>query len=334
MKLRTVGLIGTLVLGLFAAPLPAKAQQAGKAYRIGYLRHNTGPSRRDEVFRQALRDLGWIEGQNIAIEYRWAAGKMDRLPALAEELVRLKVDLIVTAIRPAVQAAKNATRTIPIVMLWCADAVENGLIASLARPGGNITGLSEQYAAVNAKLLEVLHETLPKVTRVAFLWNPASSAYARTFRKAQAVAPALGLMIQSLEFDHYRKAESRPEVLESLLETAVQERAGALLAMSGIYRLFGPQIAAFATKNRIPVFAVTPSAVEKHFGLLAYAPDWVDMSRRAATYVDKILKGAKPADLPVQQPIKYNLVVNLKTARPLGITIPPEVMFRATKVIK
>ena len=141
-------------------------------------------------------------------------------------------------------------------------------------------------------------------------------------------------MIQSLEFDHYRKAESRPEELESLLETAVQERAGALLAMSGIYRLFGPQIAAFATKNRIPVFAVAPSAVEKHFGLLAYAPDWVDMSRRAATYVDKILKGAKPADLPVQQPIKYNLVVNLKTARPLGITIPPEVMFRATKVIK
>jgi len=334
MRLRTIGLISALVLGLIAGPLLVDAQQAGKVYRIGYLKHSSGPSASDEAFLQTLRDLGWIEGKNISIEYRWAARRMDRLPALAKELVRLKVDLIVAASRPGVQAAKNATRTIPIVMTLCADAVENGLVASLARPGGNITGMSEQFSDVHAKLLELLHETLPQVRRVAVIWNPKSSAYTRAFRAIQAVAPALGLTIQSLEFNHYLKGQSRLEELESALEAAAQERADALLVMSGIYRLFGPQIAAFATKNRIPVFAVTPSAVEKHFGLLAYAPDWVDMSRRAATYVDKILKGAKPADLPVQQPIKYNLVVNLKTARPLGITIPPEVMFRATKVIK
>jgi len=287
MKLRTIGLIATLALGLLAGPLSTEAQQAGKAYRIGYLRHNTGPSRRDEVFRQALRDLGWIEGQNIAIEYRWAAGKMDRLPALAEELVRLKVDLIVTAIRPAVQAAKNATRTIPIVMLWGADAVENGLIASLARPGGNITGLSEQYAAVNAKLSELLHETLPQVRRVAVIWNPKSSAHTRAFRAIQAVAPALGLTIQSLEFNHMRKGQSRLEEFESALEAAAQERADALLVMPAGYRIFGSRIAAFSAKNKMPTVSTSGSSVEKYFGLLAYRWDGIDMHRRAATYVKR-----------------------------------------------
>ena len=336
MRLRTVALVVTIALGLLAWPLSVEAQKAGKVYRIGYL-DATSPSTnpdRVEAFRQGLRELGYVEGQNIAIEYRWAAGRIDRLSALAEELVRLKVDLIVTAIVPAVQAAMNATTTIPIVMGVAADAVENGLVASLARPGGNVTGMSEELAGVHTKLLELLHETLPKVTRVAVLWNPKSSAYTRAFRAIQAVAPAMGLTIQSLDFDHIRKAELRPEKLESVLEAAAQERAGALLVTGSTYSRFGQQIAEFSAKNRVPVFSLSYGSVEKHFGLLAYAPDWREMGRRAAIYVDKILKGAKPWDLPVQRPTKFRLVVNLKTAKQLGITIPPNILYQATKVIK
>ena len=326
MKLRTIGLISTLVLGLLAGPLVAEAQKAGKMPRIGFLSFRSGPRGPDEAFRQALRDLGWIEGQNIAIEYRWGAGKQGRYPALAEELVRLKVDVIVTTGRTVTQAAKNATKTIPIVMAVGADAVEHGLVASLARPGGNVTGMSEGYAEIHTKLLEVLHETLPKVTRVAFLWKD-SPVYARSLRAVQAVAPALGFTIQSLEF--------RPgEEIESVLEAALQERAGALMVVTGMYRSSGRQIAEFAAKNRMPAFSMSRSSVGRYFGLISYGPHWPDMYRRSATYVDKILKGAKPADLPVQRPVKFSLVVNLKTAKQLGITIPPEVLYQATKVIK
>jgi len=327
MKLRTIGLISTLALGLLAGPLPAEAQQAGKMPRIGFLSFRASPSGSDKAFRQALRDLGWIEGQNITIEYRWrAAGKPGHYHAKAEELVRLNVDLIVTTGRAATQAAKNATKTIPIVMAVGADAVEHGLVASLARPGENVTGMSEGYAEVHTKLLEVLHETLPKVTRVAFLWRD-RPVYTRAMRAVQAVALAFGLTIQSLEF---RSGEE----IESVLEAAVQERAGALMVVTGMYRSFGRQIAAFAAKNRVPVFSISRGSVERHFGLIGYGPDWSDMYRRAATYVDKILKGAKPADLPVQRPVKFSLRVNLKTANQLGITIPPNVMYQATKVIK
>jgi putative ABC transport system substrate-binding protein len=328
MKLRTIGLISTLVFGLLAAPLLAEAQQAGKVYRIGYLHFRAGPTATDEAFLQGLRDRGWIEGQNIAIEYRWAAGKRDRYPALAEELVRLKVDLIVTATTRPTRAAKNATRTIPIVMVAAPDAVENGIVASLARPGGNVTGMSQRWADLNTKLLELLHETLPEVTRVAYLGgNPTSPTYVRTLRGLQAVAPALGLTIQSLSARH-------AEELESALEAAAQEQAGALLVSGSTYSRFGRPIAEFSAKNRMPVFSANWPRVEKHFGLLGYGPDWSDMYRRAATYVDKILKGAKPADLPVQRPVKFNLAVNLKTAKQLGITIPPSILFRADKVIK
>ncbi len=282
----------------------------------------------DEAFRQALRDLGWIEGKNIAIEYRWAAGKRDLIPALAEELVRLKVDIIVTATRRVAQAAKNATMTIPIVMASAPDAVGNGLVASLARPGGNVTGMSEQYSEVNTKLLELLHETLPKVTRVAFLsGNLTSPVSLRVFRGLQAVAPALGLTIQPLE-------SRSPEMTESALEAAVQDRAGAMLVSGSRHSRLKRRIAEFAAKNRMPVFSPNWPLVEKNFGLIGYGPDWPDMYRRAATYVDKILKGAKPADLPVQRPVKFNLVVNLKTAKQLGLTISPEVLYQATKVIK
>ncbi len=325
MRLRTIGLISTLALGLLAGPLLAEAQQAGKMARIGYLHFRAGPIATDEAFRQALRDLGWIEGQNIAIEYRWAAGKRDRYPVMAEELVRLKVDLIVAATPPAIRAAKNATRTIPIVMLSASNAVETGLVASLARPGGNVTGMATQYSEINAKLLELLNETLPKVTRVALLaGNPTSP----TWRMLFATAPALGLAIQS--FAVGRKGG----VIERAVEALAQEQPGALLVSSGLHSNIKRPIAKFAAKNRVPVFSANWPLVEKHFGLIGYGPDWPDMYRRAATYVDKILKGAKPADLPVQLPVKFNLVVNLKTAKQLGITIPPEVLYQATKVIK
>ena len=300
--------------------------------RIGYLHFRAGPSANDEAFRQALRDLGWVEGKNIAIEYRWAAGKRDRYPIMAEELVRLKVDLIVTATNGPAQAAKNATRTIPIVMVNSADAVENGLVASLSRPGGNVTGMSQQFSEIHTKLLELLHETLPEVTRVAFLAGDLTSPRAspvplRIFRGLQAGAPALGLTIQPLE-------SRPPEKIGSAFEAAVQDRAGALLVSGLTYSRLKRRIAEFAAKNRVPVFSANWRLVEKHFGLLGYGPDWPDMYRRAATYVDKILKGAKPADLPVERPTKFELIINLKTAKALGLTIPPEVLYQATKVIK
>ncbi len=335
MRFRTIGLIVALALGLLAAPLTIVAQQAEKMPRIGYLRRNAGPEATTEAFLQGLRDLGWIEGKNIAIEYRWADYKMDRLPALAEELVRLKVDLIVTATRRVSLAAKNATTTIPIVMAYAANVVETGLVRSLARPGGNITGLTEQYSEVNTKLLEVLHDTLPKVTRVGFLWDPDSRTYTRTFRAAQVVAPGLGLTLQSLELRYKgRSRKKTAEELESRLAAAAQERAGALVVMSRLYRTFGRRIAEFSAKNRVPVFSVSRGSVKKYSGLLAYGPDFIDMYRRAATYVDKILKGANPADLPVELPAKFILVVNLKTAKQIGLTIPSSILYRADKVIK
>ncbi len=300
------------------------AQQAGKMRLIGYVSHRPGPGGSDKAFVQGLQNLGWIDGQNITIEYRWTARKWDRVPALIEELVRLKVDILVTKTRRIAQAAKNATTTIPIVMATGSDAVENGIVASLARPGGNVTGMSEQYSAMHTKLLELLHETLPKVTRVAFLGSPTSPTIVRTLRGLQSMAPALGLTIQSLNANE----------LESALEAAARERAGALVVPASTYTRLGQRIAEFAAKERVPVFSLSYGSVRRHFGLLAYAPDWADMNRRAATYVDKILRGAKPADLLVQRPAKFRLVVNLKTAKQLGITIPPKILYQATKVIK
>jgi putative ABC transport system substrate-binding protein len=300
---------------------------------IGYLDYGAAVDK-DEAFFEALRDLGWIEGRNIGIEYRWAEGKLDRLPALAKELVRLKVDLIVTRAGTAILAAKSATTTIPIVMARAADAVENGYVASLAQPGGNVTGMSEDHADLHTKLLELLNETLPQAKRVAVLWNPASQTYTRSFKAAQAVAPVFGLTIQSLEINHFLSAELRPEKVNGVLEAAAKERAGALVVMPAMYTILGRRIAAFATKNRMPVFSAQGLAVEKHFGLLAYTYSTNDMSRRAATYVDKILKGAKPADLPVERPRKFELVINLKTAKQIGVTVPPNVLARADKIIR
>ena len=317
-----------LTLGTLSAPLAIEAQQAAKVYRIGFLSLLHGPGPFEEVFRQALRELGWIEGRNVAFEYRWAAGQLDRLPALAEGLVRSNVDLIVTSTTLVARAAKNATKTIPIVMAVAADAVENGVVASLARPGGNVTGLSEPYTPIHTKLLGLLHETLPEVTRVAFLVGNTTSGTARRTRDAlQAAAPSLALTIRVFEYRN-------PVEFESALRAVARERVGALIVLALAYDQNGPRIAEVAAQARLPVFSLSDIAVERHFGLLAYGPDWLDMYRRAATYVDKILKGAQPADLAVQQPVTFNLTVNLKTAKQLGITIPPFVLLQATKVIE
>ncbi|HXV80279.1 MAG TPA: ABC transporter substrate-binding protein [Candidatus Binatia bacterium] len=321
----TVLALGVLLLALCFS---AQAQQPADRPRIGYLHFRAGPSATDEAFFQALRDLGWIEGQNIAIEYRWAAGKRERYQALAEELLGLKVDLIVTATRSVTQAAKNATRTIPIVMASAPDAVENGLVESLARPGGNVTGMSEQYAEINTKLLELLHQTLPNVTRVAYLGeNPTSPAHVRVIRALEAAAPYMGLTIQPL-------IARKPQELDSLWNAASQKRTGAMIVAGNTYGYLGQPIASWAAKNHVPLFSLNWPRVEKYFGLLGYGPDWSDMYRRAATYVDKILKGRSPADLPVQRPVKYILIANLKTAKQLDITIPPNVLARATRVIR
>lgn len=325
--MRLIGLAVVLAVGIALAPLIVEAQSAGKVYRIGFLSLRSSPGAPEEAFRQALRELGWIEGRNIAFEYRWGAGRLDRLPALAEGLVRSNVDLIVTSNWRVARAAKSATKTIPIVMAVAAEAVENGVVVSLSRPGGNVTGLSEPYAPLHTKTLGLLHETLPEVKRVAILVDTTSGTGRRTRDALQAAAPSLALTIRV--FERRNHAE-----FESALQAVARERVGALIVPAGIYDENGPRVAEVPAKAWLPVFSLSDDAVERHFGLLAYGPDWLDMYRRAATYLDKILKGAQPADLPVQQPSKFNLLVNLKTARQLGITIPAIVLHQATKVVE
>jgi putative ABC transport system substrate-binding protein len=317
---------------LLAAPLAAvTAQPREKVPRIGYL--NPGSSsdplrqRRLEAFRQSLRELGYEEGKNIAIESRWAEGKYDRYPALAADLVRLKVDVIVAQSGGATQAAQQATRTIPIVMSIVLDPVGSGLVPSLARPGGNVTGTSFMGPDLVGKQLELLKELVPKVSRVAFLLHPANPGSALILREAEAAARILKVRLQLLE------ARGPPEI-DSAFAAMTRERVGALLIFPD--PLFGTQrrqIAELAAKRRIP--AIYGGAVEyaEAGGLMVYGPNIPDLERRAATYVDKILKGAKPADLPVEQPTKFELIINLKTAKALGLTIPQSVLGRADEVI-
>ena len=324
MKLRTIGLISVLVLGLLAGPLPAEAQQTGKVYRIGFLFH--GIAARDKnllaAFQQGLQELKYVEGKNIVIEQRY--GKRHQLPALVAELVRLKVDIIVTS--PAgVLPAKKASSTIPIVMTYSANPVRQGLVASLAHPGGNVTGLSDFHGDLVTKRLELLKEVIPLVSRVAVLFNPNSGGSRRMLKDVQAVAPALGVTVLPLEF-------KGPDDVDHAFATIRKERPGGLLQSVALGR-HRRRIVELAAKSRLPAIYTQGRWVAAG-GLMSYGASWLDLFRRAATYVDKILKGAKPADLPVEQPKKFELIINLKSAKQIGLTIPPEVLYQATKVIK
>jgi putative tryptophan/tyrosine transport system substrate-binding protein len=320
---------------LFALWLPAEAQQSKKVARIGYL-SNTDPateSARSEAIRRALRELGYIEGQNIAIEYRYTEGKPDRAPELATELVRLKVDIIVAAGGPTwVQAAKNATKTIPIVMLGLsADPVERGLVESLARPGGNVTGFSSLSRELGGKRLELLKEAVPKLARVAVLYDPAIAGSVREVKEDLPVsARALGLTVRSWEV---RGADGFEKVFAALNK----ERPDGLYVPSGgqLINANTKRIVGFALKGRLPsMYSSRRFVFVDAGGLMYYGADLSDSYRRVAYYVDRILKGTKPADLPVEQPTKFEFVINLKTAKQIGLTIPPEVLARATKLIK
>ena len=327
--MRLIGLAVVLALGLTLAPLSAGAQQAEKVPRIGYL---LVPSRSDrtplrDAFVQGLRDLGWVEGKDVVIEQRFADGRADRLPELAAELVRLKVDVIFAASTAVAVAAKNATSTIPIVAPTMSDPVKLGLVASIARPGGNVTGLSYSVGLeIFSKQLELLKQSVPKVRRVAILLNPANPSHAGTIADLKVAARSLGVQIQFLE------ARNLDEIAGAFA-AMTRERAGGLLVVSDpIFDFHGPRLAELAVKNRVPAMYGLRSQTEAG-GLMSYGIDIRDNFRRAATYVDKILKGAKPGALPVEQPTKFELVINLKTARALGLKIPPSVLGRADQVI-
>jgi len=318
----------TLSAMLFALCSSAEAQQAKTMPRIGYLSLAAKPSVRDEAFAQALRELGWVDGQSITIEYRWAANKPENLAALANELVALKVDLIAAPATPAVQAAKNATKTIPIVMIAVADAVASGFVASLAQPGGNITGSTNILPELAGKRLELLREFLPKLSRLAFLAYGPDPAHRLFVKQAQDAAHSFKIQFQPLVL-------AGVEEIEGAFLAMTKERAGALIVQPLFVSVLGqgPRIAELAAKNRIPTISDGFQFAEAG-GLMFYGPDPIAVYRRAATFVDKILKGRKPGDLPVEQPTKFELVINLKTAKQIGLTIPQSVLYRADKVIR
>jgi len=312
------------VVVLLAVAVIGEAQQPKKVPRIGLLvpGSQSAFSVRIDAFRQGLSELGYVEGRNIVIEYRYAEGKTERFPDLAAELVRLKVDIIVTASTPSVQAAKKVSGTIPIVFTAINDPIGTGLVASFARPGGNVTGTTNLSQELDGKRLELLKETFTKVVRVAYLCNPNSP-----ISEMQAAAQALGVQLQTLEV---RSAND----FDPAFEAALKARAQALIiSPSPLFITYQKQIVEFAAKNRLPAVYTTGDYVIGG-GLMSYAHNNLENWRRAAMFVDKILKGAKPADLPVEQPSKFELVINLKAAKQIGVTIPPNVLVRADKVIK
>jgi len=324
LRLRTLGLLVTLALGILAAPLAPGAQPRSKVPRIGILPSMVPPLK--DAFLQGLRELGYVEGQTIAIEYR-DEQRIERFPDVAAELVRLKVDVIVTYGVAATRAAKAATETIPIVMVGVGEPVRTGLVASLARPGGNITGSTVIGVELGAKRLQLLKEIVPHVARVAVLWNPANPAQPLHFESIQAGARALGVTLLSVEV-------RSPDEFEGAFAAMTRQRPDAFI-MTGdfMHQEHSRWIVDFMAKSRLPAMYQLREHVEAG-GLMGYGASFPELSRRAATYVDKILKGAKPADLPVEQPTKFELVVNLKTAKALGLTIPQSVLIRADEVIQ
>jgi putative ABC transport system substrate-binding protein len=317
----------TLTLSLLAATPIATAQPSGQVYRIGFLSTDPPPAPWWEALLDELRERGYREGQNLVFERRFSEGNTERFPEFAAELVRLRVDCIIVTTTPAALAARNATQTIPIVITTAIDPVGAGLVASLARPGGNLTGLSVLAPELNGKRLELLKEVMPGLTRVTVLWNAANPANAVAWHETQAAARALSLLLYSQEV-------RGPQDFEGAFARTVQAHPDALLVLSdSLIIMHRQQIAEFATKQHLPsVFSTKEWVVAG--GLMSYGPSARDLFRRAATYVDKILKGTKPADLPVEQPMKFELVINLKTAQALGITIPPTLLMLADEVIR
>jgi len=329
LKFSLRNLKSAIVLGaLFCALcMPAEAQQPTKIPRISYLGGATSNAARIEAFRQGLRELGYVEGKNIVIEWRYAEGKPDRERAIAAELVRLKVDVIVTVGSNATRAAKEATATIPIVMTQDPDPIGNGFVASLARPGGNITGLSNVNRELSGKRLELLKEVVPRLTRVAVFGTSTFPGNAQNLKETELAAGALRVQLQYLDV-------LDPKDIETAFRGASKGHAEAVLALGGsVLNSQRARVVELAAKSRLPAIYGIRESVEVG-GLMSYGPSANDLSRRAATYVDKILKGAKPADLPVEQPTKFEFIINLEAAKQIGLTIPPNVLARADKVIR
>jgi putative ABC transport system substrate-binding protein len=321
----------TLCILFLAFSVPVNAQEPTKIARVGFLSstgdvRNPGPS--VEAFRQGLRNLGYVEQKNILVEYRYAEGKQERLPELVAELVNLEVDVLVLTALTAVRAAKEATKTIPIVMVILSDPVTTGLVESLARPGGNITGISRLTRELAGKRLELLLESVPGVSRIGVIWGGDAPGAASALQKYETAARALHLEIQSLPIKG-----SKPD-LENRFRTAVKDRLGALVIINNsLVRRYSKQIAELAIKNRLASMCEGSDYIDAG-GLISYSANDADNYSRAAVYVDKILRGAKPANLPVEQPTKFDLIINLKTAKQIGLTIPPTILARADRVIK
>ncbi|MGE5306107.1 MAG: ABC transporter substrate-binding protein [Alphaproteobacteria bacterium] len=319
----------TVCAMIFALCVPAEAQHARKIPRIGFLGNSTAALEANLVgpFRQGLRDLGYEEGRNIVIEYRWAEGKYERFPELVSELISSKVDVIVTAGTPATQAVQRATKTVPLVMVAVGDPVGTGIVASLSRPGGNITGLTSISPELEAKRIELLREVIPKLSHIAVLWNPENAFHVIEKKEVEKAAAAFRMKVLYL-------AVGVQEHLDSAFGQIVKEQPKALLVLADRVFLHNrARIMDFSVQHRLPGVYAYVELVEAG-GLMSYGPNYADMHRRAATYVDKILKGAKPADLPVERPTKFELVINLKAAKHLGLIVPQSVLYRADRVIK
>ena len=325
--------ITNLAIALFVMILPwsylAEAQQPAKIPRLGYVAASANPKTSTiEAFRQGLKNLGYVEGENILVEYRYAEGMEDRLPGFVGELVQLKVDVLIIPPLRAIRAAQQATKTIPIVMVTTADPVATGLVDSLARPGGNITGLTRLTAELSGKRLELLKEVVPGMARVGVLWDAEGAGSANSFKEYDAAARALKISLQSLE------VRGPNPNLDGAFQAAAKGRVSAFITVTGgLFNRYAERIVDLAIKNRLPSMNERSEYVEAR-GLMSYSANDLEPFRRAAVYVDKILKGAKPADLPVEQPTKFEFVINLKAAKQIGVTIPQSVLFRADKVIK